>query len=308
MRIPLRATAVLVALLTLSLTGCTAGAPPSTGTDHATVLPHVHAIVPAPDGDGFLLGTHDGVYTATSAGQLGTRVGRDNLDAMGLTAVGSDLIASGHPGTLTPTELGDQNLGIIRSRDGGDTWDPVAFTGEKDFHALAAGPDGTLYAQATGNNVVLASSDLGVSWTPTGGALLAFAIVIDATGRIIATTPDGPQVSTDRGVTFTPLPAAPSLYPIAASPDHQRHDLARRRNRAPLRTGDRHHRRRRHPRRRRQRTQPAALLQLTLNRKSPRLLTHTPATSPTHPRSDRRHPNGAREMPSAAPTPSPMPS
>ena len=30
MRIPLRATAVLVALLTLSLTGCTAGAPPST--------------------------------------------------------------------------------------------------------------------------------------------------------------------------------------------------------------------------------------------------------------------------------------
>ena len=139
MRIPLRATAVLVALLTLSLTGCTAGAPPSTGTDHATVLPHVHAIVPAPDGDGFLLGTHDGVYTATSAGQLGTRVGRDNLDAMGLTAVGSDLIASGHPGTLTPTELGDQNLGIIRSRDGGDTWDPVAFTGEKDFHALADG-------------------------------------------------------------------------------------------------------------------------------------------------------------------------
>ena len=222
MRIPLRATAVLVALLTLSLTGCTAGAPPSTGTDHATVLPHVHAIVPAPDGDGFLLGTHDGVYTATSAGQLGTRVGRDNLDAMGLTAVGSDLIASGHPGTLTPTELGDQNLGIIRSRDGGDTWDPVAFTGEKDFHALAAGPDGTLYAQAMGNNVVLASSDLGVSWTPTGGALLAFAIVVDATGRIIATTPDGPQVSTDRGVTFTPLPAAPSLYPIAASPDHQR--------------------------------------------------------------------------------------
>ena len=204
MRIPLRATAVLVALLTLSLTGCTAGAPPSTGTDHATVLPHVHAIVPAPDGDGFLLGTHDGVYTATSAGQLGTRVGRDNLDAMGLTAVGSDLIASGHPGTLTPTELGLQNLRIIRSRDGGDTWDPVAFTEEKDFHALAAGPDGTLYAQATGNNVVLASSDLGVSWTPTGGALLAFAIVVDATGRIIATTPDGPQVSTD------------------ASPDHQR--------------------------------------------------------------------------------------
>jgi photosystem II stability/assembly factor-like uncharacterized protein len=185
-------------------------------------MPHVHAIVPAPDDDGFLLGTHDGLYTATADGQLGTRVGHDDLDAMGLTAVGSDLIASGHPGSNTPTELGVGNLGIIRSRDGGDTWDPVAFTGKKDFHALAVGPDGTLYGQATDDNILLASTDLGVSWTPTGGTLFAFALVVDASGRIIATTPDGPQVSTDRGASFAPLPDAPEMYPIAASPDHQR--------------------------------------------------------------------------------------
>lgn len=221
MRIPLRATASLVALLTLALTGCAAGSPPTTGTDHADTMPHVHAIVPAPDGDGFLLGTHDGLYTAAVDGQLGARVGSDNLDAMGLTALGGDLIASGHPGTRTPTDLGEHNLGIIRSRDGGTTWDPVAYTGEKDFHALTAGPDGTLYAQSTDDNVLLASTDRGVSWTPTGSRLQVFAIAVDTTGRVLATTSDGLQVSTDRGATFTPLPGAPTLYPLAVSPDSQ---------------------------------------------------------------------------------------
>lgn len=222
MRIPLRARASLVALLTLALSGCAAGPPPTTGTDHAASMPHVHAIVPAPDGDGFLLGTHDGLYTATADGKLGTSVGSDNLDAMGLTALGGDLIASGHPGTRTPTDLGKHNLGIIRSQDSGTTWDSVAYNGEKDFHALTAGPDGTLYAQATDNNVLLKSTDRGVSWTRTGSRLQVFAIAADASGRILATTSDGLQVSIDRGATFAPLPDAPTLYPLAVSPDYQR--------------------------------------------------------------------------------------
>lgn len=223
MRTSLRATTSLVALLALMLTGCTATAPPSTGADHtaATATAHVHAIVPDPNGDGFLLGTHEGLYAATADGQLGTRVGSYGFDAMGLTAVDDDLIASGHPARGTPAELGDGNLGIIRSGDGGTTWEPVAFTGEKDFHVLAAGPDGTLYGQETGNALIMASADRGVTWSPTGATLLIFGLVVDAAGRIIVTTPDGPQVSTDGGATFDPLPGAPNLYPIANSPNHQ---------------------------------------------------------------------------------------
>lgn len=221
MRMPLRATG-LVALLTLSLTGCAAAAPPTTGADHAaTVTAHVHAIVPAPDGDGFLLGTHEGIYTATAGGDIGTRVGGDDFDVMGLTVLGDDLIASGHPGRNTPSELGDPNLGVIRSQDGGETWAPVAFTGEKDFHALTAGPDDTLYGQDASSNVLLTSTDAGSTWTATGGELLAFGLAVDANDRVIAVTPDGPQVSTDRGATFSPLPDAPRLILIAASPDHQ---------------------------------------------------------------------------------------
>jgi hypothetical protein len=43
-----------------------------------------------------------------------------------------DLLASGHPegGTLP------ENLGLIRSRDAGDTWTPVAEVGESDYHIL----------------------------------------------------------------------------------------------------------------------------------------------------------------------------
>jgi hypothetical protein len=221
MRMPPRATTSLVALSALTLTGCAAAAPPSTGAEHAEVLAHVHAIVPAPDGDGFLLGTHDGIYTATADGKLGPRIGGNDLDAMGLTALGGDLIASGHPGRNTPAELGEGNLGIIRSQDGGETWSAVAFTGEKDFHALTASPDGTLYGQDAGDGAVLTSIDGGVSWAPTGSTLLTFGLEVDATGRIIAVTPDGPQTSTDRGKTFTPLTGAPALFLIATSPDRQ---------------------------------------------------------------------------------------
>src|SRR3546814_10882584 len=116
MRIHLRATASFVALTSLLLTGCAAAEPPSTGSDHTdTALSHVHAIVPAPDYDGFLLGTHEGLYAATADGQLGSRVGSYGFDAMGLTAVDDTLIASGHPGRGTPGELGDRKSTRLNS-------------------------------------------------------------------------------------------------------------------------------------------------------------------------------------------------
>lgn len=222
MRMPLRATTSLVALSVLTLTGCAAAVEPSTGAEHAKAVAHVHAIVPAPDGDGFLLGTHEGIFSATADGELGPRIGGNDFDAMGLTALDGDLIASGHPGRNTPAELGEGNLGIIRSQDGGETWEPVAFTGEKDFHALTAGPDGTLYGQDAGDGAVLISTDGGVSWSSTGSTLLAFGLEVDAAGRIIAVTPDGPQISMDRGESFTALTDAPTLFLVAASPDRQR--------------------------------------------------------------------------------------
>lgn len=200
------------------LAGCTAPAEPTTGHDHATTISHVHAIVPNPAEDGYLLGAHDGIYTATSDGEIGSRIETTDFDAMGLITVGDALLASGHPGPTTPPELGSPNLGIIRSDDSARSWTPVSFTGEKDFHVLAAGKNDTLYGIASDSAELLRTDDLGETWSPVG-EILAFSLVLDNAGQLIAATPDGLQISTDEGATFAPLNDAPALYLLAVSPD-----------------------------------------------------------------------------------------
>ncbi|WP_460722341.1 WD40/YVTN/BNR-like repeat-containing protein [Microbacterium aureliae] len=220
MRTTLRAAAVAATLLPLALTGCAAAAPPD--EEHADIGTHVHAVIPDPAGEGFLLGTHGGLVAVTADGELGDRIGRDDFDAMGLAAGGETLFASGHPGSATPEELGSPHLGIIRSDDGGLTWAPVAFTGEKDFHVLAGGLDGELYGQATDSGQVLRSVDGGATWAPTGTTLPAFALAVDAAGRVILAGPEGPRVSDDQGATFGRLTDAPSLFLVSASADRAR--------------------------------------------------------------------------------------
>jgi len=206
----------------LPVTGCVSQ-PPSTGAEHAdTAIKHVHGIVPDASGSGFLIGTHDGIYTATADGELGPRVDGPTFDAMGLTVVDGTLLASGHPDRTTPANLGSPHLGIIRSTDGARTWSPVAFTGEKDFHVLAAGPDGSVYGLATDTIVILSSTDTGDTWYPTGASLFAFNLIADAAGRIIASTPDGLQISTDGAASFTPWEGAPLIALMNVSPDHRR--------------------------------------------------------------------------------------
>lgn len=206
----------------LLLAGCAAAPQPTTGPDHASDVEHVHAIVPSPSEDGFLLGTHDGIYPATASGELGPRINNVDFDAMGLTTTGDILIASGHPGPTTPAELGSPNLGIIRSDDSAQTWTPVTFTGEKDFHVLTASPDGTLYGIASDSIELLRSDDTGNTWTPVGDGILAFSLVVDNAGQLIAATPDGLQISEDEGETFTASVDSPPLYLLAASPDGTR--------------------------------------------------------------------------------------
>lgn len=220
LRRPLVAVTVIAAGA-LTLAGCTAPEPEA-ASPQPPATTHVHGIVPNPDGDGFLIGTHEGIYTATEAGQLGDPVAGPVFDAMGLTSIDGTLIASGHPGPDTPPELGSPHLGIIRSTDTAQSWEPVAFTGEKDFHVLAAGPSGNLYGITTDNPDILTSTDQGKTWSPTGSALPAFNLTVDANERLIASTPDGLQVSVDGGATFTSWDNAPLIALLNTSPDRQR--------------------------------------------------------------------------------------
>lgn len=216
--VALGATAALV------LTGCAATAPaPTPQATPSSSIAHVHGIVPDPAGDGFLIGTHDGIYTVNADGELGASVDGPGFDAMGLTVVDDVLLASGHPGPDTPPDLGAPHLGIIRSTDGARTWTPMAFTGSKDFHVLTAAPDGTVFGLSTDSAELLHSPDAGASWVPTGASVEAFNLTVDAENRLIASTTDGLLTSADAGATFGAWPGTPPLIALLnSSPDRKR--------------------------------------------------------------------------------------
>lgn len=227
--------AVIAAAVVVGVAGCSAGsspavpdtAPASTAPTSATQsdaptqpgatgatleqLGHIHAIDSGDDGE-TLLASHHGIYRLDDAGTLHGPIGGDDFDGMGFVAVEGALFASGHPGSQTPAELGSPNLGIIRSDDGGQSWSPVAFTSEADFHVLTSSPDGTLHGIATNSPQLRSSADAGVSWT-TGSELAA--VDLAATdARVFAATEQGVQVSDDGGARFTLLDGAPLLYTI----------------------------------------------------------------------------------------------
>lgn len=101
--------------LALLLTSCAAPnieAPSA----QAPTIEHVHGIAAAPtDGGDLYIATHNGIFVVSNDGTLAGPIGGHDFDAMGFTISGETFFASGHPGPSTPSELGAENLGIIRS-------------------------------------------------------------------------------------------------------------------------------------------------------------------------------------------------
>jgi photosystem II stability/assembly factor-like uncharacterized protein len=148
----------------LTLLACGGGGEPAPGgsattTGAAAAAPddpgplHVHGLGAAPDG-GLYAATHTGLFRVVDGGL--ERIGETVQDLMGFTvADDGTLLASGH---------GDvPNLGLVRSTDGGETWEPVSLSGEADFHALRAYGD-RLYGFDASNARLLASADGGATW------------------------------------------------------------------------------------------------------------------------------------------------
>jgi photosystem II stability/assembly factor-like uncharacterized protein len=109
-----------------------------------------------------------------------------------------ELVASGHPkggGSALP-----EDLGLIRSQDGGATWTSVSLLGEEDLHALDARGD-VIAGQPVEAERVLVSTDRGATWeerTPPGAPIDLDLDPADPQ-RIAMTTADGVFVSTDGG-------------------------------------------------------------------------------------------------------------
>jgi hypothetical protein len=208
---PSRVLLSLTLLASLFLAGC------SSPTDSTAPVEfgHVHGIVDLGGGK-MLLGTHTGIYSITSAGEVSGPIGGNDFDAMGIT--GNNLVqyASGHPGPNTSAELGSPSLGIVRSVDLGKTWTPVAFNAVEDFHVLTASSSKTIFGIGSSSSDLRISLDAGVTWT-AGPAVGAVDLAVTSKGSLFAATQSGLQLSQDQGSTFSLVKDSPTLYNIAAS-------------------------------------------------------------------------------------------
>jgi photosystem II stability/assembly factor-like uncharacterized protein len=96
-------------------------------------LTHVHGLAYSPDGKRLMIPSHHGL-AVYEKGKWSKATGPQH-DYMGFSATAKSLYSSGHPapgsGMVNP-------FGLIRSRDGGKTWEKLGLEGETDFHALGA--------------------------------------------------------------------------------------------------------------------------------------------------------------------------
>jgi len=97
-------------------------------------LTHAHGLAYSADGKKLMIPSHHGL-AIYEAGKWSKAPGPEH-DYMGFAATRDRLYSSGHPargsGLVNP-------FGVIRSKDGGKTWEQLGLEGETDFHLLATG-------------------------------------------------------------------------------------------------------------------------------------------------------------------------
>jgi hypothetical protein len=116
------------------LLACVFLALPAAAPAQNVTLTHVHGLAYSPDGKQLMIPSHHGL-AVYSEGRWAKAPGPEH-DYMGFSATAKSLYSSGHPDRRTGLA---NPFGLIRSRDGGKTWDKLGLEGESDFHLLAAG-------------------------------------------------------------------------------------------------------------------------------------------------------------------------
>jgi hypothetical protein len=98
----------------------------------AVTLTHVHGLAYSADGKQLMVPSHHGLAVYREGKWV--KAPGPMHDYMGFAAARNRLYSSGHPapgsGLVNP-------FGVIRSGDGGKTWDKLGLAGETDFHLLA---------------------------------------------------------------------------------------------------------------------------------------------------------------------------
>jgi hypothetical protein len=184
-------------------------------------LHHVHGLAYSADGKRLMIPSHHGL--ALYENGKWSRAPGPQHDYMGFSATANRLYSSGHPapgtGLVNP-------FGLIRSKDGGKTWDKLGLEGETDFHLLATSwntnaiyvwnPAPSSRMKAPGLHYTVND---GLAWKRASakglaGEPRALAVHPDKAAVVAVATSEGLHISTDAGESFSR--AAPNGQGLSA--------------------------------------------------------------------------------------------
>lgn len=177
-------------------------------------LTHVHGLAYSADGKQLMIPSHHGL--AIYASGRWSKASGPAHDYMGFAAARDALYSSGHPasgsGLVNP-------FGLIKSRDGGKTWQKLGLEGESDFHLMAASHDtNAIYVFNPAPNSRMRESGIhftlndGMKWQAAAGqglrGQLATLAVHPIDARVAAVgTSEGLFLSRDSAGTFERIAA-----------------------------------------------------------------------------------------------------
>jgi hypothetical protein len=184
------------------------------------IIHHVHGLAFTPDGKALVVPAHIGLAVYRDGKWV--RAPGPAHDFMGFSAADRAIYSSGHPAPNTPLA---NPLGLMKSTDGGKTWQSLGLAGEADFHAMAVGyRSGAVYVVNVAPNSRMPrpglyfTTDDGGSWKRCEAAGLAAEVIGIAAhptdARTVALgTLGGLYLSRDAGARFerigegSPVPA-----------------------------------------------------------------------------------------------------
>lgn len=180
-------------------------------------LEHVHGLGVDPADGALYAGSHGGLFRVGDTGGILEGPVADRVqDFMGFAVAGPGrFLASGHPGE---GQDGPHSLGLLESTDAGQTWVSRSLAGQADFHALEY-RHGVVYGADSMTGGFMVSTDLEQWETRSTLPLADFAVSPTDADLVVATTQEGPVVSSDGGRTFELIEGAPLLQFLSWAED-----------------------------------------------------------------------------------------
>jgi len=175
---------------------------------------HVHGLGINPADRALFIATHTGLFRAPRNERKAKRVAGRYQDTMAFTVVGPNrFMGSGHPDGregLPPF------LGLIETRDAGESWQAISLQGKADFHVLeVAGRRVYGFGSdfQTRRPRFMVSTDRGNSWQDRGFPEVLTSLAVDPSDatRLVAAGERGSHASRDAGASWRRLRAPSGL-------------------------------------------------------------------------------------------------